>query len=136
MLFWPFMKTFTKQYARSFVHLISFNPHSHALRKILLSPFYKGRSKELRFIQGRTANKREKLGPTLHSVCSITLCSSPSPSPEITDRIFTLCQVKARDAGLWGRVSYRASLQRTETFWPSAHKLFPFSFLLMKSMIL
>ena len=45
MLFWPFMKTFTKQYARSFVHLISFNPHSHALRKILLSPFYKGRSR-------------------------------------------------------------------------------------------
>ena len=135
MLFWPFMKTFTKQYARSFVHLISFNPHSHALRKILLSPFYKGRSRNSDSSKvAQLTNGRNWVQP--YTVCSITLCSSPSPSPEITDRIFTLCQVKARDAGLWGRVSYRASLQRTETFWPSAHKLFPFSFLLMKSMIL
>ena len=107
MLFWPFMKTFTKQHIRSFVHLISFNPHSHALRKILLSPSYKGRSRNSkRLIQGRTVNEWKKLGPNLRSVCSATLCSSPSPSPEITDGIFTLCSVWLEgmlEMGAWGK---------------------------------
>lgn len=106
-LFWPFMKTFNKQYIRNFVHLISLNPHSHALRKILLPPFHKGRSRNSkRLTQGHTVNEWKKLGPNLCSVCSATLCSSPPPSPEITDGIFTLCSVWLEgmlEMGAWGK---------------------------------
>lgn len=83
---------------RSFVHSISFNPHTNALRKILLSSFYKGGSGSLkRLNQSYTANEWKNLGPTLCSVCWATLCSSPSstptPGPESTDGIFRFCSV-------------------------------------------
>lgn len=61
---------------RSFVHSISFNPHTDALRKILLSSFYKGGSGSLkRLNQSYTANAWKNLGPTL---CSGLLCHTVS----------------------------------------------------------
>ena len=88
------MKTTAKQYIRSFVHSISFNPCNHALRKILLLPFYRrGNGNSGRLSQVCTANEWKNLGPSLCSFCSATLCSSlppPTPplSPVFTDGIF------------------------------------------------